>query len=49
MCEASGKVRRTGNRRSTPWPLITDQDLIAQRTAELERLVGARRDDRTQR
>jgi hypothetical protein len=48
-CEASGKVRRTGSRRSTLWLLITDEDRIAQRTAELERLVGARRDDRTQR
>jgi hypothetical protein len=47
--EASGKVRRTGSRRSTLWRLITDDDRIAQRTAELERLVGARRDDRSQR
>jgi hypothetical protein len=47
--EASGKVRRTGARRSTHWLLITEEDRIAQRTAELERLVGARRDDRTQR
>jgi ribosomal protein S25 len=47
--EASGTVRRTGNRRSTLWLLITDEDRIAQRTAELERLVGARRDDRSQR
>jgi hypothetical protein len=47
--EASGKVRRTGSRRSTLWRLITDEDRIAQRTAELERLVGARRNDRSQR
>jgi hypothetical protein len=47
--EASGKVRRTGTRRSTLWLLITDEDRIAQRAAELERLVGARRDDRSQR
>jgi hypothetical protein len=47
--EASGKVRRTGTRRSTLWLGITDEDRIAQRAAELERLVGARRDDRSQR
>ncbi len=47
--EASGKVRRTGSRRSTVWLLITDEDRVAQRAAELERLVGARRDDRSQR
>jgi transposase len=47
--EASGKVRRTGSRRSTAWLLITDEDRIAQRAAELERLVGARREDRSQR
>jgi hypothetical protein len=47
--EASGKVRRTGTRRSTLWLAITDEDRIAQRAAELQRLVGARRDDRSQR
>lgn len=47
--EAAGKVRRTGSRRSTLWLLITDEDRIAQRTAELERLMAARPDDRTQR
>jgi hypothetical protein len=47
--EASGKVRRTGTRRSTLWLGITDEDRIAQRAAELQRLVGARRDDRSQR
>jgi hypothetical protein len=47
--EASGRVRRTGSRRSTLWRLITDEDRIAQRRAELERLVDARRDDQTQR
>jgi len=46
---ASGKVRRTGSRRSTPWLLITDEDRIALRAAELERFVGARLDDRSQR
>ncbi|MGA2014339.1 MAG: hypothetical protein ABSH51_27945 [Solirubrobacteraceae bacterium] len=47
--ESSGTIRRTGSRRSTLWLLITDEDRIAQRAAELERLMGARRDDRTQR
>jgi hypothetical protein len=47
--EASGKVRRTGQRRSTLWHLITDEDRIAERAAELERQFAARRGDRTQR
>ena len=47
--ESSGTVRRTGSRRSTLWLLITDEERIAQRAAELERLVSARREDRTQR
>jgi hypothetical protein len=41
--------RRTGSRRSTLWLLITDEERIAQRAAELERLAGGRREDRTQR
>jgi hypothetical protein len=36
--EAAGRVRRSGARRSTVWQLITDEDRIAQRAAELERL-----------
>jgi hypothetical protein len=47
--EASGKVRRTGTRRSTLWLGITDEDRIAQRTAELQGLVRARHDDPSQR
>jgi hypothetical protein len=47
--EFAGTVRRTGSRRSTLWLLITDEDRIDQRAAELERLAGARRQDRTQR
>ena len=47
--ETSGQVRRTGNRRSTVWLLITDEDRIAQRTAELELQLSDRRHDRTQR
>jgi hypothetical protein len=36
--EVAGRIRRTGTRRSTMWQLITDEDRIAQRAAELERL-----------
>jgi hypothetical protein len=36
--EAAGQVRRSGARRSTVWQLITDDERIAQRAAELERL-----------
>jgi DNA-binding IclR family transcriptional regulator len=36
--EAAGHVRRLGVRRSTIWRLITDEERIAQRAAELERL-----------
>jgi hypothetical protein len=35
--EASGQVRRTGERRGTRWHAITDEDRIAARVAELER------------
>lgn len=47
--EASRQVRRTGSRRSTVWLLITDEERIAQRTAELELQLSSRRHDRTQR
>ena len=36
--EGAGRVRRSGSRRSSVWQLITDEDRIAQRAAELERL-----------
>ena len=39
--EAAGQVRRSGARRSTVWQLITDEDRIAERAAELERLRSA--------
>lgn len=39
--EAAGQVRRSGSRRSTVWQLITDEERIAQRAAELERLRSA--------
>jgi hypothetical protein len=35
--EADGQVRRSGERRATRWHVITDQDRIAARAAELER------------
>jgi hypothetical protein len=34
--EATGRIRRTGERRGTRWHLITDEDRIATRAAELE-------------
>lgn len=36
--EAAGRVRRSGSRRSSVWRLVTDEDRIARRAAELERL-----------
>ncbi len=36
--EAAGRARRTGQRRGTRWHAITDEDRIAARVAELERL-----------
>ena len=39
--EASGHVRRSGERRSTSWRVITDEDRIAERVAELERAAAA--------
>jgi hypothetical protein len=39
--ESSGRVRRTGSRRSTLWRLVTDDERIAERAAELERLFTA--------
>ena len=35
--EEAGQVRRSGSRRSTAWRLVTDEERIAQRAAELER------------
>jgi DNA-binding IclR family transcriptional regulator len=33
--EAAGRIRRTGQRRSTRWHAITDEDRIRERAAEL--------------
>jgi hypothetical protein len=35
--EEAGQVRRSGSRRSTVWRLVTDEERIAERAAELER------------
>ncbi len=39
--EAAGQVRRSGARRLTVWQLITDEERIAARAAELERQRSA--------
>jgi hypothetical protein len=39
--EAAGRIRRSGSQRSTMWRLITDEERIAERAAELERLSNA--------
>jgi hypothetical protein len=44
--EAAGQVRRSGSRRSTVWRLITDEERIAERAAELELLSSASRQRR---
>ena len=41
--EASGQVRREGSRRSTVWRLISDEERIAERAAELELRSASRR------
>ncbi|MDQ6815805.1 MAG: hypothetical protein M3018_00145 [Actinomycetota bacterium] len=33
--ESAGRIRRTGQRRSTRWQAITDEERIQQRAAEL--------------
>jgi hypothetical protein len=33
--EAAGRIRRTGQRRSTRWHVVTDEDRIRERAAEL--------------
>jgi hypothetical protein len=44
--EAAGQVRRSGSRRSTVWRLISDEERIAERAAELELLSSASRQRR---
>jgi hypothetical protein len=40
--ESTGQVRRTGSRRTSLWRLITDEDRIAERAAQLESLSTAK-------
>lgn len=40
--ESAGQVRRTGAGRGTRWRLITDEERIAARAAELEQLRTAK-------
>lgn len=40
--EAARRVRRTGQRRSTRWHAVTDEDRIRERAAELASRSGAR-------
>jgi hypothetical protein len=44
--EAAGTVRRSGERRSTLWHIITDEDRIAERVAQLERQSSRNRQAR---
>ena len=41
--ESAGQVRRTGERAATRWHVITDEDRIAARAAELERRSSQKR------
>jgi hypothetical protein len=41
--EAAGRVRRTGQRRGTRWHVITDEERIEQRAAELAAMSRRRR------
>jgi len=41
--EAAGRVRRTGERRGVRWHVITDEDRIRERAAELEKRRMAKR------
>lgn len=41
--ESSGQVRRTGAGRAVRWRLVTDEERVAERAAELERLSARKR------
>ncbi len=43
LCASTDRVRRTGVGRGTRWRLVTDEDRIAERVAELERLNASKR------
>ncbi len=40
--EAAGQVRRSGTRRTSLWRVVTDEERIAERAAELEALSAAK-------
>jgi hypothetical protein len=40
--ESSGQVRRSGTRRTSLWRVVTDEERIAERAAELEALSAAK-------
>jgi hypothetical protein len=40
--EKAGTVRSSGSRRTSLWRLVTDDELIAERTAELEKVAAAK-------
>jgi hypothetical protein len=40
--EGTGQVRRSGTRRTSLWRLVTDEERIAERAAELEALTAAK-------
>jgi hypothetical protein len=40
--EASGQIRRSGTRAGTRWHLVTDEDRVAARAAELAKVSGRR-------
>ena len=41
--EIAGRVRRTGTGRASRWRLITDEDRVAERAAELAALSSSKR------
>ena len=43
--EQAGRVRRSGSRRTSLWRLVSDEDLVAERAAELERLTASQPPD----
>ena len=42
--QRQGEVRNSGSRRTSVWRLMSDEERIAARAAELERVSGARTD-----
>jgi DNA-binding IclR family transcriptional regulator len=42
--QRQGQVRNSGSRRTSLWRLVSDEERIAERAAELERVSGTRAD-----